>query len=232
MAKPPPEESFNVTFFGIPKELLGASVAAQAKVGDFPFRTELVTTVVGFRKNEKSDINPREFLETWIKDHPSFKAIEAVKAVKEAGGSNTSTYPALAVMVGKGLLKKVGDGLYARADVKALAPPRKKRTEKPHKTFDKRGEDVILSYARRNHGRFNTAKLVELFAAEGRARNSVYASIDALLKDRMVKRTGDRGSGQYVLLSKGQSARMKKIATDKPVGNGVSVEPVEEVTNG
>jgi hypothetical protein len=142
-------------------------------------------------------------LAEWIKEHPTFKAIEAVQYFEEQGRTKGSTYPALGVLVEKGILKKLGPGDYARADVKHLAAPKKKRVAKgPLKTFDKRGEDVVLSYARRNHGRFNTPKLVELFTREGRAKNSVYASIDALMKQKLVKRVGEKGDGQYVLLNK------------------------------
>ena len=89
----------------------------------------------------------------------------------------------------------------------------------PPKTFDKTGEDVVLSYARRNHGRFNTPKLVEIFEREGRAKNSVYASIDALMKQKLAKRIGEKGGGQYALLNK--PAPKPKT---KPVVNGHAAE--------
>lgn len=82
---------------------------------------------------------------------------------------------------------------------------RRKRRVVARKTFDKRGEDVIVSHARSNHGRTNTERLIKVFARQGRARNSVYASLDALMKNKMMKRVGDKGSGQYVLLAKAKT---------------------------
>ena len=82
--------------------------------------------------------------------------------------------------------------------------------------FEKPGVDVILTYARRNHGRFNTTKLIELFEAEGRERGGVYGSINRMLKRKLIKRIGDTGSGSYVLLQ-------KAVKKAKPVTNGAAV---------
>jgi hypothetical protein len=93
-------------------------------------------------------------------------------------------------------------------------------SEKPYRRFDNRAEDVILTYARRNHGKFNTNKLVEVFAAEGRARNSLYATIDALMKSRLVKRTG---KGRYALLQKAAKSKPGR-KTPKAKTNGAAIE--------
>jgi hypothetical protein len=93
-------------------------------------------------------------------------------------------------------------------------------SEKPYRRFDTRAEDVILTYARRNHGKFTTNELVQVFAAEGRARNSLYATIDALMKSRLVKRTG---KGRYALLQKAAKSKPGRKAP-KAKTNGAAIE--------
>lgn len=183
---------------------LGPIMAQLAKMeGATVTGNELITDVRRFVQRDVNGIKAQDFLAAWIKDHPTFTTSDAASAFEADGRNKTSIYGALKALTEKGVLKKLTEGNYARADVKHIAAPKKKRVAKgPPKTFDKRGEDVVLSYAKRNHGRFNTAKLVEIFEREGRARNSVYASIDALIKQRVVKRVGSKGEGQYVLLNK------------------------------
>jgi Fe2+ or Zn2+ uptake regulation protein len=228
MPKLPTVEFFEVTV-QCPKDVLGELVADLNKRNLTHVNFNLVSATKTFTKNAKPEVASQDLLAEWIKEHPTFKAIEAVKYFEEQGRTKGSTYPALGILVEKGVLKKLGPGDYARADVKALAPPKKKRVAKgPPKTFDKRGEDVVLSYAKRNHGRFNTPKLVEIFQREGRAKNSVYASIDALMKQKLVKRVGEKGGGQYVLLNKATAspkAKPKKPPAQKL--NGEAPAPVE-----
>jgi hypothetical protein len=45
----------------------------------------------------------------------------------EDGRTNGACYTALRLLSAKGILKSLGVGAYARADVKAIAPPKKKR---------------------------------------------------------------------------------------------------------
>jgi hypothetical protein len=218
MAKAPQtSDHFKLIINRLSPEQLGVVIADLAKREIFDIRPELITDVVTF-KNKGQNGASTELITAWSVDHPTFQAVEVCRHFESLGLSRGAAYPALGVLVEKGVLVKSAPGHYRRADVKQLEPPkpaRKMRDEKPHKTFDKRGEDVILTHARRNHGRFNTQKLIEMFTTEGRARNSVYASIDGLLKKKMVKRVGDAGSGQYVLLTKAVTA--KKKAAKKPV---------------
>ena len=196
--------------------------------------SELVTDVRAFGRRNIPEISGIEFLRTWIADHPTFRALDAVKHFEADGRSGSVTYPSMKALVKEGVLKKLGPGQYSRADIKHIEPPKKKKrvASEPRKQFDKRGEDVILTYARRNHGRLNTTKLIELFEKEGRARNSVYASINGLLQEKLVKRVGESGSGQYVLLTKSEKKKAApKKAAPKPVVNGSALH-IEDASHG
>jgi hypothetical protein len=233
MPKPPPIERFKVATV-CDKAILGEVIAALTKMGLDNITFDLVTEVVTFRNNSGGT---GELLQAWVNDHPTFKAIDAARHFEANGLTRGSCYPALRALVEKGILKKLSPGNYAHANVKHIEGPKKEKktrvAKSPPKTFDKRGEDVIITYAKRNHGRFNTAKLVEIFTSEGRAQNSVYASIDALIKHKQAKRVGDKGSGQYVLLSKATKPKAtpkpKPSKVAAPVTNGSAVE---EVTHG
>lgn len=236
MAKPPPEpiEDFTVTIRQVPKFALGDLHAALAKLDLSDVESNLVTHVPKFAT--RPEIKSTDFIMTWSEDNPTFKAIDVVNAFEAAGRGRTTAYPAISVLVEKRLLKKVGPGEYARADQKALpAPPKKEKKREPYKTYDKPGTEVILSYMRRNHGRGNNTKLNEIFVAEGRAKGSVSASIDKLLKDKMIKRVGDSHSGQYVLLNKAQTERKKALVAEKkeaPKTDGVTTIEGLEAANG
>jgi hypothetical protein len=191
---------------------------------------ELITEINSYATKRAHEVAGATLLTAWISDHPSFKALEAVRHFEEDGRHKSSAYAALGQLVETGVLKKLDQaGHYARTDIKAIAPPKNTR-----KTFDRNAEDVILTYARRNHGRFNTARLVEMFLEEGRARNSLYASIDHLMKQKLVKRVGEAGSGQYALLAKASKkaskSKPKKPPKKKPVikGNGSIIPEVTD----
>ena len=230
MAKVETVDRFNITC----EVGVGELGEAMVHIAKFPalrvVGSELVTDVRTYN-NKSPPGASTALLKSWITDHPTFKAIEAVRYFEENGKTKGSTYPALATLVEEGVLKKLAPGSYSRTDVKQLAAPKKPRVAKgPPKTFDKRGEDVVLTFARRNHGRFNTTKLIEVFEAEGRARNSVYASINSVVKDKLAKRVGDPGSGQYVLLAK--AIAKKAPAKKKPKVNGADVPSVMEAFHG
>jgi hypothetical protein len=81
--------------------------------------------------------------------------------------------------------------------------PRKKRAAVERKIFDKNASDVILAHARKHSGKFNTQQLLPVFAKQDRARNSIYATINHLMVNKLIKRTG---KGEYLLLAKGNGA--------------------------
>jgi hypothetical protein len=211
-------ETFSFTFHSVPKDKVGDLHALGARLGLNDHEVVLVENVHSYAKKNSHEIKSTDFLMTWIVDHPTFKAIEAVEAFRADGrGNGTTAYPALSTLVEQKILKKVGQGEYARADQKALPPPKKEKKEKKREqhVFGKPGTAVILSYARRNHGRFNNAKLHEVFEKEGRAKNSVSASIAKLLDSKLIKRVGAEGSGSYVLLSKAMTEKKKAIIAEK-----------------
>jgi hypothetical protein len=82
-------------------------------------------------------------------------------------------------------------------------PKKKQRAPIVRKLFDKNASDVILAHARKHGGKFNTQQLLPVFAKQDRARNSIYATLDTLMKDKLIKRTG---KGEYLLLAKGNGA--------------------------
>lgn len=225
MPKPPPEpvEDFTITIRHVPKVALGDLHAALAKLDLHHVETQLVAHIAAFAQRSNHSVKAEDFLAEWIKDNATFKAKEAVNHFEADGRTGGACYSAIKTLVQKRALKKLGDGNYSRSDVRQLVAPKKAKAE-PRKTFDKSGSEVILSYARRNHGRFTNAKLYEIFEKEGRASNSVSASIAKLLNDRMIKRVGVNGSGQYVLLNKGQTERKKALMQKAEV----KVETVEE----
>jgi hypothetical protein len=229
MPKPPPVDYFRITCVSS-KEALGETVAALIKLGHTDIHHELVTDVRAFARNSKPEISSRELLTAWVQDHPTFGAIEAVKYFREQGRTNNSAYPAIGDLVEKGILKKLGPGRYARADVKHLAAPKQKtRAKTSPKTFEKTAEEVLLSYAKRNHGRLNTARLTEFFTKEGRSKASVYTALHVLVNRKQIKRVGDAGSGQYVLLN---GPAKKLAAKKKPAVSATKTNGGAEVTHG
>jgi hypothetical protein len=236
MAKPPPEpiEDFSITAHHVTKEKVGEVYAALTKLGLNDIETNLVTHVPKFMM--KPEVASGDFIMKWTEDNPSFKAIDVVKAFEADGRGRSAAYPALAVLVEKRFLKKVGPGQYARADQKALPAPKKEKQEKTQKKAIDRREvnhrEFILRTASRNHGRFNTAWMKTQFEKDKRKPGAVSPSIDDLIKHKRLKRVA---SGEYVLMNKAQTERKKQtIAEKKTNGNGAPVveSTQTEVTNG
>jgi hypothetical protein len=217
---------------------MGPIIAQLTRMGMANVGFELITDVVTFNKNGPRvvhELKAEDFLTPWVAEHPTFRAAEAVQHFEANNRNAGACYSALKKMVEDGALKKLGPGNYQRADVKALAAPRHS---------DVTGEEIILAFAKKHHGRFNTKQIKELFTQEGRAVNSVYSTCDALLKDKMIKRIG---AGEYVLLAKGRAKAVEKkpkqkaappledvaAAAPAPHLNGGSHHaPMEAMTNG
>jgi hypothetical protein len=66
----------------------------------------------------------------------------------------------------------------------------------------KPGVDVILDYAKKHGGKFDTQALIKIFEQQGRSPKSVSPQINTLLERKMVRRTG---AGHYALLAKAKS---------------------------
>jgi hypothetical protein len=228
---------------------MGPIIAQLSRMGLSNINFELITDVVTFKQKVTHEVPATEHLAAWVADHPTFTSSDATRYFRESGRTSGAVYYAIRMLTEKKIIKKLGDSSYSRTDVKAIEagdhtkePKLKKKREQkePPKKFAKRGEDVILAFARRNHGRFNTAKLTEVFLKEGRAQGSVYASVNELLSTNMIKRVGDKGSGQYILTTKangkpdGKTPKPKqKPAKEDPKQNGgVPPETETEVANG
>jgi hypothetical protein len=82
------------------------------------------------------------------------------------------------------------------------------RKNKPRKKPVKRniggkpGVDVIIDYAKKHGGKFDTQALIKIFEAQGRSPKSVSPQINTMLERKMVRRTG---KGAYALLAKAKS---------------------------
>ena len=225
--KAPLNERFRISIEVDVADLGPAMVHLAAFEGLTVTGSELITDVATYKKREYSDhaIKGEDFLRTWIADHPTFRAKKAIEAFRADGRTDGAGYTALRVLVEKGELKKLGEGNYSRTDVKPLAAPRG--------TFDKPGWQVIVSFAKKNHGRFTSTKITELFSAEGRARNSVSTSVDRLMKDGTIKRVGE---GVYALADqkKPEKKKSKKPSkkVEKKLDKTVNGTGAEVVANG
>lgn len=179
---------------------LGPVIAQLTKMGLTNIHFELITDVVTFRQKTNHEIKSVEFLAGWVKDNPTFKAIEACKYFEANGRTRGSAYPALAELVEAGVLKKLDDpGHYARADVKHIAPP-KKHAKTKTKVIAKKANgqkyavpngDFILRVARRKHGRFHTADIKKAFKKDGRPPSSASPAINDLLTKKLISRIGE-----------------------------------------
>jgi hypothetical protein len=225
----PTVERFRV-FLEVPVEHLGPAMSQLAKMEHVVVTgQELVTEMLRYKGRVQHETSTEQWFVEWIKDHPTFKIKEVVKAGKELGRTPASVYTAARTLVEKDVLKKLGDGAYSRADVKAIeGPTKKKRKPVKAKTYDKTGDAIILAYASKNHGKFNVTKLKELFDKEGRPTGSVYPSVDKIIKRGLAKRVGESGSGQYELVRK--SKPNKKTPQKTSPLNGAEATTITETS--
>lgn len=207
---------------------MGLIIAQLTKMGLTNLHFELVTDVLAYRQKANHDIKAADFLTEWIKDHPTFKAIEACKHFEANGRTKGSAYPALSDLVEAGILKKLDDpGHYARADVKAIAPPKKgKKAKAAAPTQEKYAipnHDYILRLAkRRKNGLFTRALMRTHFEKDGRPPGSVAPALSTLMERKQIIRIS---GGNY------QVADMVPPKA-KTNGNGKTSEPVAEAANG
>jgi hypothetical protein len=223
MVKKPIEErdSFNFTIIGVAADQLGELVALVTKMGFTQTRHELVTDVIRFKNNRQHDVKSEDFLLAWIEQNPTFRARDAVQHFEENDRTAGACYTSLKLLARKGALKKLGEGNYTRADIKAIEAPKKR----DH--FDVDHREFILRYARAHHGRMSVAKLRAHFEANGRKPVSVGGALNVLVSQKMVKLLGD---GEYVLLAKGgakphaKTPEKSAFASPKPNGNGLHID--------
>jgi hypothetical protein len=224
MPKPPPTHRFKITCEADVADLGRVMVTLAQIEGLVVTGNELVTEIRTFAKNTPGISTG--VIEEWIKDHPTFKAIDVVNHFRERGnGNGHAAYPALALLVEKGILKKLGPGNYARADVKQLAAPKPKPGR--HDSQDRREVDhreFVLKLARKNHGRFNTAWMKNQFVKDDRKPSAVSPTLARLMQLKKIRRVGD---SEYVLALKAVTRKSGKSAAAVSATTGVT-----EVANG
>lgn len=214
MPKEPPVERFKIWVDDVDLHNFGPTVAMLTKLGIGKVGFELIEDIKTFGKRTNHEVPSQDFLAEWIKDHPTFKAREACQYFEDSGRTKGAAYPALGVLVEKKILRKLGEGNYARVDVKHIEGPKKKpkdprasqnRYEVPH-------SDFILKIGRQNHGRLSASKIKERFIKDGRNPDSVSNAIHSLQERKQIKRVSE---GEYVLLN-------ATAETSKTNGNGAA----------
>jgi hypothetical protein len=210
---------------------MGPIIAQLSRMGLTNIGFELITDIRTFNRNAPREMSAEAFALAWVDEHPTFRLRDLAKHFESDGRAGSSANYAVKKMVDAGKLNALGGGNYQRADVAAIEAPKSEKNAAPKK-FATRGEDEILKFARQHGGKFNTGQIVGLFEKHGRARNSVYASTNALLNEKMIKRIGASGSGEYTLLAKAKPKAKRPAApnvSDPAKLNGAS--HAEEVTN-
>jgi hypothetical protein len=210
---------------------LGETIATLTRMGFDNITFDMITDVRSFARNAppKDGINSVEFLRKWTETNPTFKAIDAVKFFETDGRSKGAAYPAMSALVDEGFLKKLGPAQYSRADVKHIAPPKKKTETKiakqatQHK-FEINAEAALLSIGRRNHGKFTSELAKKHFSVQGRKPTGVGPCINKLMKDKLIRRTD---TGSYELTAK---AGIKKLTPARKPNGVAPPEPVEIAT--
>lgn len=204
---------------------LGAIIAQLTKMGLTNLHFELMTDVPTFAKKTNHEIKSADLLTEWIKDHPTFKAIEACKHFEASGRTRGSAYPALGELVEAGILKKLDPGHYARTDVKQLAAPKgKAKPAKPaapdRARYAVSNPDLIIRLAKRRKGTFTSMQIKEGFIKDGRPSSSVSPALADLVEKKRIKRIAD---GEY---------QLAEAPTPKTNGNTAAATPVEETAHG
>lgn len=203
MAKAPsPEEHFRITCEPISKARLGDVMAELSRLEIPVSGCEHITSVKTFKKTTH-DTKAADFLREWVNDHPTFKAKEAVIHFDLHGRTAGAAYSGLRDLVEEGILKKLGEGNYARKDVKHLPAPKKvKSAAKPKPAAPVVHEvshpDYILKQVRRRKA-FTRDDVRELLSKDGRTPQSCGPTLSVLLKRGDIKRTGE---GQYEPITK------------------------------
>lgn len=215
-------EHFIIHVGSVPKDQLGHLLSLLAREGFFDVRPELVTNVVRFNKKQSHEVKAEDFLIDWIAEHPTFRAIEAIKHFREAGRTNGAGYTALRTLVERKLLRKVSPGQYstlaAKHQPKGIKAAKKAAAKKKPaaKHHDVPAPDFALRLMSRNHGVISSNTLKRHFESDGRSPTGVGPVLNKLLQAKKIKRTGE---GQYALAGKKPAAK----------ANGAQA-PVTEVT--
>jgi hypothetical protein len=217
MAKPPPDQRFRISC-EVDVGNLGPVMVALAHVEGLTVTgSELITDVPKYKANtgySTHHIKSEPYLEAWVADHPTFRAIEAVNHFKADGRTAGACYTALRVMSSDGRLKKLGEGMYSLPGVKALPAPKGKKTrvdKKPKKQKDVPAVEFALRTMRRTHGRMSSLTLKKHFENDGRAPTGVGPVLNRLLDEKRIKRVGE---GLYEITPKKTEVKTNGAAVE------------------
>lgn len=238
MAKTTPEtvERFRVQC-EVEKDQLGHIIAELTKLGIQHVHHELVTDVLGYKKPQKFEVSSINVLREYIKTQPTFTRKDVVAHFAEIGRGEDPASNALYHLSRLGEIKKLGEGNYQRAGVKAIAGPKKhkkaakkeaKKARPQAARYDVSNLDLILRTFR-NRKSFTLKQAEALLEANGRPPQSTSPVLLKLVATHKVRRIGQ---GEYATI-KGPNKKKKAVA------NGSAGEPIiahhasaEELTNG
>jgi len=184
-------------------EQMGHILAELTKLGLSNIGYELITDIVTFKKNgprKVHDVTIDAFAREFIAENASFGAIELVNHFRANDRPANSAYGAIRNLVQEGFLKKLSAGNYQRADVKALAPPKKptkdkalKRPANKARRYETKNEDVILKRIK-GRSKFTVKELRDLFLNQRRNPKSVGPIVALLAQAKVITALG---SGTY-----------------------------------
>jgi len=228
MPKELPIERFRIWIDDVDPADVGPTVAALTKLGRGKVGFELIEDVRSFAKKASHEVNAAEFLAPWIAEHPTFRATEVVKHFEANGRSGGSAYSALTALAENKVLKKLGPGNYARADIKHLAGPSAPKKIANAQKYAVPNATFALRAARRSHGRCNITSLKRLFEKDGRNPASVSPTLNDLIEKKLLKRVND---GEYVMLQAKPPSNRSPKPNEQPKPNG-SAQIVETAQHG
>ena len=190
MPKPPPVEYFEFTCRAA--VLTAGPIMAQlTKMEGLEVSApRLVSEVRAFTKNNDRTnhaTKAEDFLIDWIASHPEFQAKEAIQHFRADGRTDGSGYTALRVLVGRNLLRKLGEGRYTTL-AKKHQPKKAKATKVYH---DIGASDFTLRLMSRNHGKISSATLKKHFEDGGRAPTGTGPVLRKLVTGKKIRSLGE-----------------------------------------
>lgn len=237
MAKSDPEivEKFRV-LCEVPKEKLGDLIAELTKMGLTDIQHELITNVLNYKKPKRFEINSADFLRDYIKDHPTFTRKDVITYFKKHSREESAAKNALHGLAREGVIKMLGEGNYQRADVKALAAPKKAKSKEPKPTkkiarqsgrYEVTNADVLLN-GFRSRKRFTNKEAEEMLEKNGRPGNSAGPVLLKLMSLRKVRRLGQ---GEYSIAKVPIKKKKAMAHLNGSAGDAPKISSREEVTN-
>jgi hypothetical protein len=197
----------------IAAEELGLVLVQFSQLGLENVDYEIITDVRTFHNNpdrKMHGVKAETFIvETFLTHHNRFRATDLIQHFKAHGRAPSAIYYALGAMTKAGILRKTDDG-YEVSPKQLAAPKRDEATgdmfdgdepteEGAVKKWDRTAKDEILDFIAGRES-FTTKELRELFKEQGRMENSVSPTLNKLLTEKRIKRTGAPQSGEYLVV--------------------------------